>query len=520
MKALIAVATILLFVPYSILPGQGQGQPRAVSIDELVAPIALYPDALIAQILLSAANPAQVQEFDRWLTANNQAASGQNLQDAAVKAGFEASLVALALFPQVIKQMASDLNWTKTLGATFAANQDLIFASIQKLRRQAQSVGTLKTTPQQEVTTQATSSGEEVIIIEPANPQVVYVPQYNPQVVYTQAPSTTTVIIQEDDDDWEEAVAAGVIGFTAGVAISSFYNPYYYGGYGWYGGGYMYNDGWDDYLDHREDAREDWADHREDIAEDRGDRAGDRQENRSDRSQNASDNRTERQENRTDRGQGSQQQRTDRQQSRSDARASGETQRGQSGTATQGAQGQRTTRSGGAEARGYSGGTKTQGTQQRSGSSDAFSGYSRGSSQRSASTRGQQSRSSAGRSGGGRGGGGRGGGAGAGEPPLRPSRPGARERAGTGRRCGVRADRNDPLSDVRDARGGSRCACCCHEGRRPRGTDCDLRTRWPRAGGIVGSGNRPHEPPGLPGRLPRAQAVDRGQPDSTDAGHR
>ena len=199
--------------------------------------------------------------------------------------------------------MASDLNWTKTLGATFAANQNLIFDSIQKLRRQAQSVGTLKTTPQQEVTTQATSSGEEVIIIEPANPQVVYVPQYNPQVVYTQAPSTTTVVIQEDDDDWEEAVAAGVIGFTAGVAISSFYNPYHYGGYGWYGGGYMYNDGWDDYLDHREDAREDWADHREDIAEDRGDRAGDRQENRSDRAENGRENRTDRQENRTDRGQ-------------------------------------------------------------------------------------------------------------------------------------------------------------------------------------------------------------------------
>ena len=246
MKARIVVATILMLVPYLAPPGQAQ--TRAVSIDQLVAPIALYPDALIAQILLSAADPAQVQEFDRWLTANNKALSGSNLQDAAVKAGFEASLVALALFPQVVRQMASDLNWTKTLGGTFAVNQDLIFDSIQKLRRQAQSVGTLKTTPQQEVTTQTTSSGEQVIIIEPANPQVVYVPQYNPQVVYTQAPSTTTVVIQEDDDDWEEAVAAGVIGFTAGVAISSFYNPYYYGGYGWYGGGYMYNDGWDDYI--------------------------------------------------------------------------------------------------------------------------------------------------------------------------------------------------------------------------------------------------------------------------------
>ena len=192
---------------------------------------------LIAQTLLSAGNPAQVQEFDQWLAANNKTLSGTNLQDAAVKAGFEASLVALALFPQVVRQMASDLNWTKALGGTFAIDRNLVFDSIQKLRRQAQSVGTLKTTPQQEVTTQATPSGEQVIIIEPANPQVVYVPQDNPQVVYTQAPSTTTVVIQEDDDDWEEAVAAGVIGFTAGVAMSSFYNPYYDGGYGRYGGG-------------------------------------------------------------------------------------------------------------------------------------------------------------------------------------------------------------------------------------------------------------------------------------------
>ena len=66
-------------------------------------------------------------------------------------------------------------------------------------------------------------------------------PQYHPQVAYTQAPSTTTVVIQEDDDDWEKAVAAGVISFTSGVAISSFYNPSYYGPYGWYGGAYVYN---------------------------------------------------------------------------------------------------------------------------------------------------------------------------------------------------------------------------------------------------------------------------------------
>ena len=92
MKARIVVATILMLVPCLALPGRAQ--TRGVSIDQLVAPIALYPDALIAQILLSAADPAQVEEFDRWLAANNKALSGSMLQDAAVKAGFEASFVA------------------------------------------------------------------------------------------------------------------------------------------------------------------------------------------------------------------------------------------------------------------------------------------------------------------------------------------------------------------------------------------------------------------------------------------
>jgi hypothetical protein len=102
-----------------------------------------------------------------------------------------------------------------------------------------------------------------VIVIEPTNPQIVYVPQYNTEVVYTQAP--TQVIVVEDDNT-DEAIAAGLIGFTAGIAIgAAMDNNYYYGPYGWHGGAYMYNDAWDDYYDHREDAREDWMDHREDV---------------------------------------------------------------------------------------------------------------------------------------------------------------------------------------------------------------------------------------------------------------
>src|SRR6185295_18313688 len=104
-------------------------------------------------------------------------------------------------------------------------------------------------------------------------------------------PTSTTIVVESDNTD--EVIAAGMIGFTAGIAMSAWSNPYYYGPYGWYGGAYMYNDAWDDYYDHREDAREDWTDHREDIAEERGDRAENAREQRTDRQENRGDTRSE-----------------------------------------------------------------------------------------------------------------------------------------------------------------------------------------------------------------------------------
>jgi hypothetical protein len=198
--------------------------------------------------------------------------------------------------------MADQLDRTTNLGVAFTSDRAAVFASIQRLRKRAHDVGTLKSTKQQEVETRTTSSGEEVIVIEPANPQVVYVPQYNTTTVYTQAPTSTTIVIEDNSD---EVVAAGMIGFTAGIAMgAAFSNPYYYGPYGWYGGAYMYNDAWDDYYDAREDAREDWSDHREDIAEERGDRAENSQEQRTERQENRQENRpdsqAQRQERRTD----------------------------------------------------------------------------------------------------------------------------------------------------------------------------------------------------------------------------
>ena len=332
------------------------GSARSIDLDQLLAPVALYPDQLLAQILLCAADPPKVTELNKWLAAN-KTLKGTELQDAATVDGFEPSFVALALFPQVVTYMAERLDWTTQLGKAFAANKAAVFDTIQRLRSQAQKSGALKDTPQQNVETMKTSSGSQVIVIEPANPQIVYVPQYNPQVVYTQ-PTTTTVVVEEDDDD-DEAVAA-LIGFTAGIAIGAAVdNNYYYGPYGWHGGVYMYNDAWDDWYDAREDAREDWADHREDLVEERGERSRENQEQRTERAEGRQDTRTD-----------TQGQRTERQQTRQDTRGSG---------------------------------TAQTSSVDRSGTrSDAFSGYSSGQSERASSARGQRSRSSSRGGGGGR----------------------------------------------------------------------------------------------------------------------
>jgi len=343
-------------------------------LDRLLAPIALYPDSLLGRMLMCATKPAKVAALHEWMAAN-AALKGTDLQDAAVKSGFDQSFAALVLFPDVIGAMATQLDRTTRLGAAFTADRSAVFASIQRLRKKASQAGKLKSSAQQDVQTQTTSSGEQVIVIEPANPQVVYVPQYNPQTVYV--PATTSTVVVQTEDNTNEAVAAGLIGFTAGIALgAAFDNDYYYGPYGWRGGGYMYNDAWDDYYDHREDVRDDWTDHREDMLDERGDRREDIADERGDRAGTAQQQRTERQQN-------AQQQRTERQQNRPEAT---QAQRDQAKSAAQ-------SRTAGTsqEARGYSG-DRSQSRERTAGGSDAFSGYSSGKSQRAASSRGQSSR--------------------------------------------------------------------------------------------------------------------------------
>src|SRR5208337_9025 len=148
-------------------------------LNALVAPIALYPDALVAQVLAASANPDQVAYADDWL-AQNKSLTGAALAQAVDQQPWDPSVKALTQFPSVLDNLAHNLSWTSSLGQAFANQQADVMAAVQTMRARAQAAGTLQSNSQITVTTPTANT----IVIQPANPQVVYVPQYNPTVVY------------------------------------------------------------------------------------------------------------------------------------------------------------------------------------------------------------------------------------------------------------------------------------------------------------------------------------------------
>ena len=153
-------------------------QQTPEQLQQLVAPIALYPDALVAQILAASTFPEQVVEADRWLQAHPDL-KGDALGQAVDQQPWDPSVKALTAFPSVLGNMDKNLSWTSSLGDAYYNQGQDVMDAIQVMRQRAQQAGTLKTTPQQTVTTQ-----DSTIIVEPANPEVVYVPAYDPWVVY------------------------------------------------------------------------------------------------------------------------------------------------------------------------------------------------------------------------------------------------------------------------------------------------------------------------------------------------
>ena len=191
----------------------GQGMPLTErELDNLVSPIALYPDALVAQILTASTFPDQVAVADNWLQQNKSLA-GSALMQAVNGQSWDPSVKALTQFPSVLNNMAQNLAWTSQLGEAYHNQQSQVMSAVQALRQQAQAAGNLKSTPQQTVSTQS-QGGTQVIVIQPANPQIVYVPQYNPTVAYGTpytAPGYSTGAL----------VATGLLSFGAGIAVGA-----------------------------------------------------------------------------------------------------------------------------------------------------------------------------------------------------------------------------------------------------------------------------------------------------------
>src|SRR3984885_11820891 len=206
--------------------------PTPQQLDQLLSPIALYPDQLLAQITTASTNPQEILDVTNWL-AQNPGLTGAALTDAAQKQGFDPAFLALVTFPTVLQMMADHIDDYAAIGQAMSSNQAEVAASIQRLRSQAYASGALRSNQQQKVEVQ-TVSNQPVYVIQPAQPQVVYVPQYNPTVVY--APPSTGAV-----------VATTLITFGAGIAIGALIannQPWGWGGWGWgWGHGVYYNRG-------------------------------------------------------------------------------------------------------------------------------------------------------------------------------------------------------------------------------------------------------------------------------------
>src|SRR5882762_6958915 len=192
-------------------------QQSPAQLQQLVAPIALYPDALVAQILTAATYPDQIVEADRWLQQHTDL-KGEQLGQEVDKQPWDPSVKALVEFPSVLANMDKNLSWTSSLGDAYVNQQQEVMNAVQAMRDRAQKAGNLNSTPQENVTQQG-----QTIVIQPADPQVVYVPEYDPWLVYG-----------EPIGIWPGWYSyPGLYFARPGIAFGFGFGIGYFGGFGW-----------------------------------------------------------------------------------------------------------------------------------------------------------------------------------------------------------------------------------------------------------------------------------------------
>jgi hypothetical protein len=239
-RSLVALLCSVALVPGDTLAFAAMQSPPASQsarippeqLDSLVAPIALYPDPLLAQTLAASTYPLEIIQLQQWLEKNSQL-KDKELADAVAKQQWEPSIQALAALPEVVKRLGDDIKWTADLGNAFLAQQSDVMEAVQRMRKKAADKGTLKTTEQQKVETKVVEN-KTVIVVEQANPQVVYVPSYDPVVVYGPAYYPYPPIYYPP---WGYYAAGVAISFGVGVMMGAFWS----GGWGW-GCGWGHND--------------------------------------------------------------------------------------------------------------------------------------------------------------------------------------------------------------------------------------------------------------------------------------
>ena len=231
--------TLLLLIPGTVMLGQPapQAPPPGQSLgtdqlDGLVAPIALYPDPLLSQILVASTYPLELVQASQWLQ-RNPGLTGPALTQAAQQQNWDPSIQALVVFPDLVKRLNQDITWATNLGNAFLAQQSDVMDAVQRMRFKAQQAGKLNSTSQQRVIT-TNSSGPPIIDIEPGDPNMMYLPYYNPVSIWG-----PPLYYPYASWFYPPFYGGGYFGFGLGINMG-----FYFGG-GWGGwGGYGWSPGW------------------------------------------------------------------------------------------------------------------------------------------------------------------------------------------------------------------------------------------------------------------------------------
>lgn len=233
-RYMVFILVLFLVVPSGMMAQQASGDPvlEQAQLDQLLAPIALYPDTLLSQTLMASTYPLEVVQAARWSQAN-AGLKGDKAVQAVAGETWDVSVKSLVAFPEVLAMMNEKLDWTQKVGDAFLSQQKDVLDSVQRLRNQAHEAGNLKSGEQQTIVVEQAPQ-QTIIKVEPADPQVIYVPSYNPTVVYgTWAyPAYPPVYIPPPPGYYYGSALATGFAFGVGVAAAGAI----FGDCNWHGG--------------------------------------------------------------------------------------------------------------------------------------------------------------------------------------------------------------------------------------------------------------------------------------------